>query len=71
MKNQVSYLKSSITNKINIIDNCFQIDDKENNKYIHNELSHCHLVKGINIINKNETFDIEHKKYYYGDKNKF
>ena len=81
LKNQASYLKSSITNKNklihnnkdkkDIIVNCFQIEDKENNKYIQNELSHCHLVKGINIINKHETFDMEHKKYYYGDKNKF
>ena len=81
LKNQASYLKSSITNKNKIIGNnkdkkdimvnCFQMDDKENNKYIQNELSHCHLAKGINIINKHETFDMEHKKYYYGDKNKF
>ena len=81
LKNQASYLKSSITNKNKIISNnkdkkdiivnCFQMEDKENNKYIQNELSHCHLAKGINIINKHETFDLEHKKYYYGDKNKF
>ena len=82
LKNQASYLKSSITNKNHIINNkdkdkkdiiinCFQIDDKENNKHLQNELSHCHLVKGINIISKHETFDVEHKKYYYGDKNKF
>ena len=48
LKNQASYLKSSITNKNKIIGNnkdkkdimvnCFQMDDKENNKYIQNEL---------------------------------
>ena len=86
LKNQASSLKSSITNKNQINSNennnnnknkvisCFQFEDKENmsiNKHIKNELSHCHLVKGINIINKHDTFEIDHKKYVYGDKNKF
>ena len=54
--------------------NCFQFDDKENlsiNKQIQNELSHCILVKGINILNKDETFEIEHRKYNNGNLNKF
>ena len=79
LKNQTSYLKSSITNKNQINNknkavNYFQLDEKENtsiNKHIKNELSHCHLVKGINILNKDETFEIEHKKYANNDKNKF
>ena len=29
------------------------------------------MVKGINVLSKHETFEINHKKYYYGDKNKF
>ena len=84
LKNQALSLKSSITNKNNVnnninninknkVINCFQFDDKENlsiNKHIQNELSHCHLVKGINILNKDETFEIEHKKHI-NDKNKF
>ena len=60
-------------NKNKVI-SCFQFDDKENlsiNKQIQNELSHCHLAKGINILNKDETFEIEHRKYNNGDKNKF
>ena len=78
LKDQASSLKSSIINKNQINNknkvNCFQFEDKENlsiNKYIQNELSHCHLVKGINILSKHETFEIDHKKYIYGDKNKF
>ena len=79
LKNQSSSLKTSITNKNQInnnkkIVNCFQFEDKENssiNNHIQNELSHCHLVKGINILKKHETFEIDQKKYIYGDKNKF
>ena len=83
LKNQAISLKSSITNKNQINNNngnknkvisCFQFEDKENlsiNKHIQNELSHCHLVKGINILNKDETFEFEHKKNNNGDKNKF
>jgi hypothetical protein len=81
LKNQSSYLKSSITNKDKIhnrsknkIISCFQFDEKENlsmNKHIKNEISHCHLVKGINILSKNDIFDIDKKKYMYGGKNKF
>ena len=80
LKDQASSLKSSITNKNqnntnkNKAVNCFQFEDKENlsiNKYKQNELSHCHLVKGINILSKHETFEIDHKKYINGDKNKF
>ena len=79
LKNQTSYLKSSITNKNqmnnkNKVINYFQLDEKENtsvNKHIKNELSHCHLVKGINILSKHETFEIEQKKCIYVDKNKF
>ena len=81
LKNQSSYLKSSITNKDKIhnrsknkIISCFQFDEKENlsmNKHIKNEISHCHLVKGINILSKNDIFDIDQKKYMYGGKNKF
>ena len=79
LKNQTSYLKSSITNKNQINNknkaiNYFQLDEKENtsiNKHIKNELSHCHLVKGINILSKHETFEIEQKKCIYVDKNKF
>jgi hypothetical protein len=83
LKNQALSLKSSITHKNQVnnnnlnknkVINCFQFDDKENlyiNKHIQNELSHCHLVKGINILNKDETFEIEHKKYANNDKNKF
>ena len=80
LKNQASSLKTSITNKnpvnnnSNKITECFQFEEKENisiNKHIQNELSHCHLVKGINILNKHETFEIDQKKYIYGDKNKF
>ena len=78
LKNQASYLKTSITNKNHNnnktkVINCFQLDNKENlpiNKHIQNELSHCHLAKGINMLNKHETYDIE-KKIIYGDKNKF
>ena len=79
LKNQTSYLKSSITNKNQINNknkavNYFQLDEKENtsiNKHIKNELSHCHLVKGINILGKHETFELEQKKCIYVDKNKF
>ena len=83
LKNQAFSLKNSITHKNQVnnnninknkVINCFQFDDKENlyiNKHIQNELSHCHLVKGINILNKDETFEIEHKKYANNDKNKF
>ena len=81
LKNQASSLKSTITNK-NIINNnknnkvidYFHLEDKENlsiNKYLQNELSHCHLVKGMNILSRHETFEIDKKKYIYGDKNKF
>ena len=79
LKNQTSYLKSSITNKNQMNNknkaiNYFQLDEKENtsiNKHIKNELSHCHLVKGINILGKHETFELEQKKCIYVDKNKF
>ena len=81
LKNQSSYLKSSITNKDQIhyksknkIISCFQLEEKENisiNKHIKNEISHYHLVKGINILSKNDIFDIDQKKYIYGGKNKF
>ena len=82
LKNQALSLKSSITNKNQVNNNIcknkminyFQFEDKENlsvNRHIQNELSHCHLVKGINILNKDETFEIEHKKYVNNDKNKF
>ena len=81
LKDQASSLKSSITNKNQVnnnnknkVINCFQFEDKENlsiNKHMQNELSHCHLAKGINILSKHETFEIDHKKYIYGDKNKF
>jgi len=80
LKKQSSYLKSSITNK-NQINNsknkvvtCFQFEEKENlsmNKHIKNEKSHCHLVKGIDILSKYDTFEIDQKKNIYVDKNKF
>ena len=83
-KNPINNTNSNNTNNTNNTNNnnlnknkvisCFQFDDKENvsiNKHIQNELSHCHLAKGINILNKDETFEIEHKKYNNGDKNKF
>jgi hypothetical protein len=72
LKKQSSYLKSSITNKNKINNNCknkiltcFQFDEKENlsmNKHIKNEKSHCHLVKGIDILSKYDTFEIDQKK---------
>ena len=82
LKKQSSYLKSSITNKNQINNNnsknkvltCFQFDEKENlsmNKNIKNEKSHCHLVKGIDILSKYDTFEIDQKKNIYVDKNKF
>ena len=78
LKNQPSLLKSSITNK-NIINNKnktlnhFQFDNKENviiNKHIQNEISHCHITKGI-VLGKHDTFEIDQKKFFYVDKNKF
>ena len=81
LKKQSSYLKSSITNKNQISNNsknkvltCFQFEEKENlsmNKNIKNEKSHCHLVKGIDILSKYDTFEIDQKKNIYVDKNKF
>ena len=79
LKNQSSSLKTSIINKNQSNNNkknigCFQLEDKENasiNKHIQNELSHCHLSKGISILNRHDTFEIDQKKYIYGDKNKF
>ena len=81
LKKQSSYLKSSITNKNPINNNsknkvltCCQLEEKENlsmNKHIKNEKSHCHLVKGIDILSKYDTFEIDQKKNIYVDKNKF
>ena len=78
LKNQASLLKSSITNKNNINNknktmNHFQFDNKENlitNKHIQNEISHSHITKGI-VLGKHDTFEIDQKKYFYADKNKF
>ena len=81
LKKQSSYLKSSITNKNQInnqsknkVTSCFQLEEKENlsiNKHIKNEISHSHLVKGIDILSKYETFEIGQKKNIYVDKNIF
>ena len=81
LKKQSSYLKSSITNKNQINNNsknkvltCCQLEEKENlsmNKHIKNEKSHCHLVKGIDILSKYDTFEIDMKKNIFVDKNKF
>ena len=73
-KNQNHNNNNNFNNKSKAI-NCFSIENKENinapiNRHIQNELSHCHLAKGISILNKHETFDLE-KKMVYGDKNKF
>ena len=80
-KNQINNTNSNNANNYNNnninknkVISCFQFEDKENisiNKHIQNELSHCHLTKGVNILNKDETFEIEHKKNINGDKNKF
>ena len=74
LKKQSSYLKSSITNKNQINNNsknkvltCCQLEEKENlsmNKHIKNEKSHCYLVKGIDILSKYDTFELDHKKKY-------
>ena len=53
--------------------NHFQFDNKENlitNKHIQNEISHSHITKGI-VLGKHDTFEIDQKKYFYADKNKF
>ena len=82
LKNQPALLKSSITNKNIIINNInnknktlnhFQFDNKENlvmNKHIQNEISHHHISKGI-VLGKHDTFEIDQKKFFYADKNKF
>ena len=80
LKNQSSSLKSSIINKNNINKNenpiisCFQGNEKENsslNKLKQSELSHINLVKGVNILGKHDTFEIEKKKHGNGYQNKF
>ena len=81
LNKQSAYLKSSITNKNQINNNsknkvltCCQLEEKENlsmNKHIKNEKSHCHLVKGIDILSKYDTFEIDQKKNIFVDKNKF
>ena len=41
------------------------------NKLKQSELSHINLVKGVNILGKHDTFEIEKKKHGNGYQNKF
>ena len=76
LKNQSSFLKSSINkqnnnNNKNKSMNNYQLENKENiqiNKHLENEKSH-NIIE--NLIGKHETFGISQRKNFYADKNKF
>ena len=76
LKNQSSFLKSSINkqnnnNNKNKSMNNYQLENKENiqiNKHLENEKSH-NIIE--NLIGKHENFGISQRKNFYADKNKF
>ena len=76
LKNQSSFLKSSINKQNNINNknksmNNYQLENKENiqiNKHLENEKSH-NIIE--NLIGKHENFGISQRKNFYADKNKF